>query len=596
MLQLLNNIARRMAAPVKANFLFALITFAMLAEQPFNWISLSSNDTAHQIGLFFEGLGLLCGIVYLACCLCYFTRSRVVKGVLCVFNFALLAITLFLELNFQMNISQSTLTALVETNSAEATEFIDAYCWSPSTQLAAIYCGIVLATIILLCVFGRRIRRWVASLGITRPLEWAVSLLAFVGLCLALPAHAMLLLAGNSTQVYHWRSYFRHDALDIYTQSIHALVSVHAFSNDVELAREQARQVWRTQARITEPDSLTIIYVLGESYNKHHATIYGYPLLTTPTLSAEQQAGRLVVFTDAVAQENITSIVEKNTFSINSVGQGESWFDHPNFTTIFKRAGYRVYMWDMQRSFSPGQLFTITVNQFVYNPEIQRLSYTACNRSSFNYDMQLVDDFARTVSLDSARHNLVVFHLMGQHVDAARRMPPGSHWARHFTPDSIHRSEKWMTRAKKRAIADYDNATRYNDAVLARIFSLVRQRNAVVVYFSDHGDEVYDWTDRKGRHNGELTPNPNTLKYQFQVPFMVWCSPTYAARHPRIMQQLRAAARRPIMTDLVGQMMLHLGAIATPYYIPDRDYISPHFTPKPRILSDHLNYDETLKR
>ena len=34
-----------------------------------------------------------------------------------------------------------------------------------------------------------------------------------------------------------------------------------------------------------------IVLILGESYNKHHAALYGYPLPTTPRLSQEEAAG-----------------------------------------------------------------------------------------------------------------------------------------------------------------------------------------------------------------------------------------------------------------------------------------------------------------
>jgi len=47
-------------------------------------------------------------------------------------------------------------------------------------------------------------------------------------------------------------------------------------------------------------DSLNVILIIGESYNKYHASIYGYALPTTPHLEKEQNMGNLCVFTDAV--------------------------------------------------------------------------------------------------------------------------------------------------------------------------------------------------------------------------------------------------------------------------------------------------------
>lgn len=45
----------------------------------------------------------------------------------------------------------------------------------------------------------------------------------------------------------------------------------------------------------------------------------------------------------------------------------------------------------------------------------------------------------------------------------------------------------------RQAIAEYDNATCYNDALIGEVISHYRHANAVIVYLSDHGEETYDW-------------------------------------------------------------------------------------------------------
>ena len=59
---------------------------------------------------------------------------------------------------------------------------------------------------------------------------------------------------------------------------------LRAFDNDVKFAIKQAEKVYETTPVIEDTDSLTVIYVLGESYNKHHASLYGYHTLTTPCM------------------------------------------------------------------------------------------------------------------------------------------------------------------------------------------------------------------------------------------------------------------------------------------------------------------------
>lgn len=76
-------------------------------------------------------------------------------------------------------------------------------------------------------------------------------------------------------------------------------------------------------------------------------------------------------------------------------------------------------------------------------------------------------------------------------------------------------------RKKKKEIADYDNATRYNDYVLMQIINRFRNQNTVLLYFSDHGEEVYDYRDHKGRDLSSNTISYNYLKYQHEIPFMI---------------------------------------------------------------------------
>ena len=67
---------------------------------------------------------------------------------------------------------------------------------------------------------------------------------------------------------------------------------------------------------------------------------------------------------------------------------------------------------------------------------------------------------------------------------------------------------------------------------MGHIFDLYRNKNAVVVYFSDHGEEIYDYRDQRGRHVS-YAPSADMLRHQNEVPFVIWCSDRYKQLHPR---------------------------------------------------------------
>ena len=98
----------------------------------------------------------------------------------------------------------------------------------------------------------------------------------------------------------------------------------------------------------TTSDSLNIVLVIGESYNKYHASLYGYYLDTTPYQCAEADKGNLFAFNHVKAPHNMTSTVLKNILCCNNIHENEHWYNYPYFPAIFKKAGYDVWLWDNQ--------------------------------------------------------------------------------------------------------------------------------------------------------------------------------------------------------------------------------------------------------
>ena len=498
----------------------------------------------------------------------------------------------FLWFNFEMNISPHTATLLAETNPQEAGEFITAYWRTTGTATAAAITVAMVAAVALAMRWRHVAARWAAMRWGRRVVVPALMLVAAAG-ALCTPRFVALAACRNSAALLRWEQRHHPSGADLCSATLYSLHSLRVNAADVQAAVAVAREVYHTPVACSEPDSLIVIFVLGESYIKHHAGIYGYPLDTTPRMERERRRGNLFVFTDVIAPYNATSVSEKNAFACNSMSHGEFWYEKPSFATVFRHAGFRVFFWDMQRDFQLKQMYTITVNAFLYNDTIAALSYDDTNAQRFMHDGALVHDFSVN-HRPLTRHNLIMFHLMGQHVHPVGRYPSAVARYNHFTADSITARHPWLTREKRHYIATYDNATRYNDEVMGRIFDLYRDRNTVVLYFSDHGDEAYDYRDMKGRY-GHENPDAMHMRYQLQVPCVVWCSDTYQRQHPAVVEGLRRAVHRPFMIDNACHVLFHLAGISTPYYIAERDPMSTRFKPVPRIVYYRHNYDAVMR-
>ena len=127
------------------------------------------------------------------------------------------------------------------------------------------------------------------------------------------------------------------------------------------------------------------------------------------------------------------------------------------------------------------------------------------------------------------------------------------------------------------------------------IFDIWRDKNTIVIYLPDHGDEAYDFRDHCGRQGGTRA-DADYFHCDNDVPFMVWCSNVFIAKHPELVQQMRDAVDRPGISLDVSIMLLRLAGIKTPYYDATRDISSPEFKTKKRIVYDRYDYDEIVNK
>ncbi len=338
-----------------------------------------------------------------------------------------------------------------------------------------------------------------------------------------------------------------------------------------------------------DTDSLNVIYVIGESYNKWHAHLYGYTLPTTPHLDEERKKGNLFVFEDVVTPFNGTSLVMKNTLCCNSMRYNEKWSDKPYFPTLFKKAGYDVFFWDNEKWDEMPVFFGISLEAFIYNDELSKATYTQLNERVYQYDGLLIEDFQRNTKRQNTRQ-LIMFHLYGQHVTTSERYPHQKPFDR-FRTEDIKRKTSWLNDDKRQMIAEYDNATLYNDHVLKQIIDLYRNENTVLLYFSDHGDECYDYRDSFGRVKFDPETQPEGIHCQYDVPFMIWCSDKYMERNPRVVDNIKQSLHKPFRTDEICQVLFHLANLKTEYYRPECDLLSPQYVKYQRTVGDGIMYD-----
>ena len=331
-----------------------------------------------------------------------------------------------------------------------------------------------------------------------------------------------------------------------------------------------------------------IVLIIGESYNKYHSSLYGYRLSTTPLQKERKNRGELFPFTNAITPWNITSNVFLDIFSLWEQANIDNITAYPLFPILFRRAGYSVSFFSNQY-FLKGFLKGAT-NQaghfFLADEELSDSLFDFRNQRSSKYDMGIVEQFKNYKSERGyANYTLDIIHLIGQHFEYSMRYP---HSKATFSEKDY--SERTIDKEAKRIVMHYDNATKYNDEVLDSLLSLHENDNAVIIYLSDHGEEVYDELPVHGRLF--QTPTKTQAKNEFEVPMWIWCSRKYQDNYPDIITSIHNSVNNPILTDNLPQILLFLAGIKCKWTDSKRNVLSPQYKSKPRIIGGSMDFDK----
>ena len=596
MFRSLKKVMSVITAPVRKEFFFFAFFLVLISATLLTNLfrSIIGGDFIEDLPALAKGLSWSVFVSYVFTCLVCIPGFKWLKYVFYALLTALFALNLFLRFTFGLTLSPLIVLMIGETNPSESSEF--AHTFLLTGKAFAVYA--ITALLIVILLFENKIRALCSRLFSGRRIRaigTALLAILLVGGAIQIGKVVDLLRCDSIDSLEKWSHDNDPTHIDYITGGLYALKGPFAASNENKRAIAASEAIIGKQHTATDSIPLTIVYVLGESYIKHHSNLYGYPHITTPVFTAEQARGNLLVFNDVVSPSNATTDVAKNTFSCNSLADGERWYEKPFFPVVFRQAGFEVSMYDNQMDYEMNANFTFSLNSFLYNKRVEELAYTYVCPETCQYDEQMTDRLLADWR-DDGKNKLAILHLLGQHIETKERYPLTKENIV-FTRDSIHRTEPWMTDYKRFLIASYDNATHYNDRVVGKLFDRLRQTNAVVVYFADHGDEVYDYRDSQARLDGE--DYANLLHYQFEVPFLIWCSDTYRKLHPTIMDDLLAATNRPFMIDNVAHVLFHLAGINTPCYIADRDLTSPSFKARKRVVESperKYDYDETMKK
>lgn len=451
-------------------------------------------------------------------------------------------IDIFLYVNFGIVIDETVFSILEGTNIDESKDFLLTYAnWK--TFLA----------IVLLSVFYALTFYFTSFINKTQSVY-----IGTVVLILLICSVAKLSSSVYTTVKYGFGGHLA--AYSTYSRIARSCVVYHGISQETDRLIDNLQKWPAEDLKQMTTDCDKMVVIIGESYSKYHSQLYGYDKETSPLLMEKAQAGDLIVYTDVITPINDT---ERAFRAIYSLGEyySDIYSDCLLFPYVFKQAGYYIVNIDNMDLAS-------STNRVKDSAKLSDLMFDFRNSEVGKYD----EDIFEWLNVNDSEHpkQLFVIKLLGQHYDYADQFPES--WARYEVKD-YDRSD--LPENKVQLIADYDNATIYNDYVVNSIIEHFKEDKAVVMYFSDHGEEVYDVRDYMG--HGGTTPY---LNYQFDIPFVIWMSDSYKESNPTHVQTLMAHKDCSYTIDDVSHTILDMAGISCSQFVPKRSLANEAFEPR----------------
>ena len=544
--------------------------------------------------------------IYVACVVLTLIPRKVrfwVRALLYLLLYGIAIVDVFCYIRFESTLTPTMLMLVGETSSQEASEFLSAYL---SWDIITSELGWVLLLLLVHVLWT--LVRWLSRSIRQRMVLPKVNPLAITVLRAVLGALVAWLLYSAVTQTWNNKvAMHRLFSCNTLGEVEHELtrkdqaklyVPVYRLAFGIYANRLASHQIIQLEAASTkiQVDSCSfhvpdIVLVIGESYNKHHSQLYGYNKPTTPRQLAMAEEGSLVPFSDIVSSWNLTSFVFKHMLSLYAVGDSGEWCDQPLFPEVFRKAGYHVTF--ITNQFLPQAkeaVYDFSGGFFLNHPEVSSRLFDERNTKLYRYDDGVLKELMANSQKPKA--NLTILHLMGSHVDYRARYPQKSF--RRFTPQMYNRPD--LTDKQKQTLADYDNSLLYNDSIVKAITNCFADKDALVIYMPDHGEEIFDDKPYVSgrRHNADI--DYRLARNEMEIPFWIWGSPKYIENHPYGWQSIQAAKDRPMMTDALPHLLLYLGGISTPLYRSELNIISPDYnTHRPRILKGTTDYNQLKK-
>ena len=339
------------------------------------------------------------------------------------------------------------------------------------------------------------------------------------------------------------------------------------------------RELYDLDAKIVTQDSTLVVMIIGESCNRNHMSLYGYHRETTPRLASRDD---IMTFDNVISCNSSTLLSIMNMLTENNIENSVSVDSCIHIFDVFHSTSYKTYWLSNQ---SPIGLWDNGVTSLAQNADskvfVNLMASSSMESTQMaSYDENLIKPLHNSL-MDDDKNKLVFINLMGSHTQYNKRYP------------SEYNVFDGSQDSKNKIVDAYDNSIVYNDFVIDSIFTILDNYSEnhpdiriSALYFSDHGENVYDEGDYAGHDYSGNIPRANV-----EIPFVFWFSKSQI-NHLNVKGNfLEKDLHTPYMIDDLFHTIIDLSDVRTDCFEPQRSFVNSDYNSnRKRILENKKEY------
>ena len=538
-------------------------------------------------------------------------------------------IDIFLLYTFDTNLNSYLVIVALETNPQESVDFLRNYITLP-------LCGIYVLFALACFILWRKITPFIPSHKVMNRI--------YIALGISIAILVTMILTHTKPLNEDWS-----DMLYNYTkQTYRAIENTRGFIEEYKKLNAKFDELSTTlKVKPTQNPIANIVLVIGESTQRGKLSLYGYPLPTTPLLEnlKTSKPNNLFVFSNVISPHAQTheslslslSFANQDSQGISTLKPSskkrsvkptiKQWYEYLNIIDAFKLGGYHTIAISNQEPVSlfgnaaatilkrADEVSFVNVNDKMSTtkfdesilevldsieiiesnlPENREDIEGAKDSINLTTESALKSSTTNAIKIPADKHRFYALHLMGNHAKYYNRYP--SEFA-HFTPkDMLCQEDNSPQKSVKiEENMHYDNATLYGDFVLSEIIKRFEVSDSIVIYFSDHGEEIYDWRNFIGHSDSKIS------RFMVEIPFIIYVSDSFIQKHPKLYKRLQRAQNTKYMNDDLMHTLLDIAGISLKGYESQRSLIATNkafLKSRMRKVGEKSNikdYDKELK-